>query len=47
MVRQHMVDVGGQVEPVMPDYTGDAHDTQEYLDSERENIIEKLFNTIK
>lgn len=25
----------------------EAHFTQEYLDSERENIIEKLFNTIK
>ena len=25
-MRQHMVDVGGQVEPVMPDYADDAHD---------------------
>ena len=26
MVRKHMVDVGGQRQPVMPDYAGDAHD---------------------
>ena len=26
-MRQHMVDVSGQHKPVMPDYTGDTHDT--------------------
>ena len=26
MLGQHMVDVGGQGEPVMPDYADDAHD---------------------
>ena len=26
MVRKHMVDVGGQRQPVMPDHAGDAHD---------------------
>ena len=39
MVRKHMVDVGGQRQPVMPDHAGDAHDAFVELRADRKSVV--------